>query len=174
MRNDGLSIYIQKHNAKPEQIKQVSCDMSPAFIIAVREILPEAQITFDKFHIMKIINEAVDKVRREEVKTNPLLLGARYVFLKNENNLTVKQKAVRESLSLPRLNLKSMRALQIRETFQQIYVTTSKDDFEAKLKKWYFWATHSRLKSMIKAAKTIKRPRQDHLDITFCTRTNHM
>ena len=80
-----------------------------------------------------------------------------YVFLKNENNLTVKQKAVRESLSLPRLNLKSMRALQIRETFQQIYVTTSKDDFEAKLKKWYFWATHSRLKSMIKAAKTIKR-----------------
>ena len=106
---------------------------------------------------MKIINEAVDKVRREEVKTNPLLLGARYVFLKNENNLTVKQKAVRESLSLPRLNLKSMRALQIRETFQQIYVTTSKDDFEAKLKKWYFWATHSRLKPMIKAAKTIKR-----------------
>ena len=81
---------------------------------------------------MKIINEAVDKVRREEVKTNPLLLGARYVFLKNENNLTVKQKAVRESLSLPRLNLKSMRALQIRETFQQIYVTTSKDDFEVK------------------------------------------
>ena len=152
-----FSIYIQKHNAKPEQIKQVSCDMSPAFIKGVREILPEAQITFDKFHIMKIINEAVDKVRREEVKTNPLLLGARYVFLKNENNLTVKQKAVRESLSLPRLNLKSMRALQIRETFQQIYVTTSKDDFEAKLKKWYFWATHSRLKSMIKAAKTIKR-----------------
>ena len=81
---------------------------------------------------MKIINEAVDKVRREEVKTNPLLLGARSIFLKNENNLTVKQKAVRESLSLPRLNLKSMRALQIRETFQQIYVTTSKDDFEAK------------------------------------------
>ena len=152
-----FSIYIQKHNAKPEQIKQVSCDMSPAFIKGVREILPEAQITFDKFHIMKMINEAVDKVRREEVKTNPLLLGARYVFLKNENNLTVKQKAVRESLSLPRLNLKSMRALQIRETFQQIYVTTSKDDFEVKLKKWYFWATHSRLKSMIKAAKTIKR-----------------
>ena len=127
-----FSIYLQKHNAKPEQIKQVSCDMSPAFIKDVRETLPEAQITFDKFHIMKIINEAVDKVRREEVKTNPLLLGARSIFLKNENNLTVKQKAVRESLSLPRLNLKSMRALQIRETFQQIYVTTSKDDFEAK------------------------------------------
>ena len=98
------------------------------------------------------------------MKTNPLLFGARYVFLKNENNLTVKQKAVRESLSLPRLNLKSMRALQIRETFQQIYVTTSKDDFEAKLKKWYFWATHRRLKPMIKAAKTIKRHRDGVLN----------
>lgn len=47
--------------------------------------------------------------------------------------------------------------MQIRETFQQLYTATSKEDFEAKLKKWYFWATHSRLKPIIKAAKTIKR-----------------
>ncbi len=64
---------LQQHNGKPEQIKQVSCDMSPAFIKGVREELTEAEITFDKFHIIKIINEAVDSVRREEAKTNPLL-----------------------------------------------------------------------------------------------------
>ena len=148
---------LQEHNGKPEQIKQVSCDMSPAFIKGVREELTEAEVTFDKFHIIKIINEAVDSVRREEAKTNPLLTGARYALLKNKKNLTVKQKATRESLSLPSLNLKSVRALQIRETFQQIYTATSKEDFESRLKKWYFWATHSRLKPIIKAAKTIKR-----------------
>ena len=131
--------------------------MSPAFIKGVREELTEAEVTFDKFHIIKIINEAVDSVRREEAKTNPLLTGARYALLKNKKNLTVKQKATRESLSLPSLNLKSVRALQIRETFQQIYTATSKEDFESRLKKWYFWATHSRLKPIIKAAKTIKR-----------------
>ena len=81
--------------------------------------------------VFLFIHEAVDKVRREEVKTNPLLHGTRSIFLKNEKNLTVKRKAVRESLSLFRLNLKSMRALQIRETFQQIYATSSKEDFEA-------------------------------------------
>ena len=148
---------LQEHNGKPEQIKQVSCDMSPAFIKGVREELTEAEVTFDKFHIIKIINEAVDSVRREEAKTNPLLTGARYALLKNKKNLIVKQKATRESLSLPSLNLKSVRALQIRETFQQIYTATSKEDFESRLKKWYFWATHSRLKPIIKAAKTIKR-----------------
>ena len=55
-----------------------------------------AEITFDKFHILKIINEAVDEVRREEAKTNPLLKKARYLFLKNEANLTDKQRAKKE------------------------------------------------------------------------------
>ena len=66
--------------------------MSPAFIKGVRDNLPKAKITFDKFHILKIINTGVDKVRREEVKDNPILKGARYVFLKNTQNLTKKQK----------------------------------------------------------------------------------
>jgi len=64
--------------------------MSPAFIKGVKTYLPEAEITFDKFHILKIINEAVDKVRKEEVGTNKLLKGTRYIWLKNYNNLTVK------------------------------------------------------------------------------------
>ncbi len=111
---------LKEHNGKPEQVKQVSCDMSPAFIKGVREELPSAEITFDKFHIIKIINEAVDKVRREEAKTNPLLKGAKYILLKNESNLTAKQKTHRESLSLPGLNLKSIRALNLCQPLIQL------------------------------------------------------
>ena len=74
--------------------------MSPAFIKGVREYLPKAQITFDKFHILKIINKAVDKVRKQEVSTNKLLTGTRYIWLKNYNNLTVKQKEKLVSLSI--------------------------------------------------------------------------
>ena len=52
------------HKGNVLQITDVSCDMSPAFIKRVKENLSNAEITFDKFHVLKIINEAVDKVRR--------------------------------------------------------------------------------------------------------------
>jgi len=148
---------LEEKQGDRQQIKHVSCDMSPAFIKGVKENLPTAEITFDKFHILKIINEGVDKVRREESKTNPLLKGNRYLFLKNEENLTKKQVKIKQELSLSKVNLKSMRALHMREAFQQIYQADSITQFETLLDKWYYWATHSQLSPMITVAKTIKR-----------------
>lgn len=148
---------LEQHGGCAENIAQVSCDMSPAFIKGVTENLPNAEITFDKFHIIKIINEAVDKVRREEAKTNPILCGSKYVFLKNKENHTKKQKSKLEEISMSKLNLKTYKALSIRESFQQIYSSSSKEGFEGLLKKWYFWATHCRIPQIIDVAKTIKR-----------------
>lgn len=145
-----------QHDGDPNNIKDVSCDMSPAFIKGVRETLPNANITFDKFHIIKIINGAVDAVRRQEVASQPLLKKSRYILLKNENNLTVPQREKLKELSLPSLNIKSVRALRIREAFQAIYNAPTEEDFVLLLNKWYFWATHSRLEPIKDAAKTIK------------------
>ena len=147
---------LKDHNAQAQQIKEVSCDMSPAFIKGVKENLPNADITFDKFHILKIINSGVDKVRKAEAADNPLLKNSRYVLLKNDANLTAKQRAKKEELLMPKLNLKSVRAMHIRENFQQIYSASNASGFEYLLKKWYSWAVRSQLKPMIKAAKTIK------------------
>jgi transposase len=147
---------LEKRNGTPEQVTEASCDMSPAFIKGIQEYLPSASITFDKFHILKIINEAVDQVRREEISIQPILKNTRYSLLKNEKNLTKKQKEQLDHLKLSKLNLKSIRALHIRENFQEIYKAATMEEFETLLKKWYFWATHSRLKPIIKAAKTIK------------------
>ena len=148
--------HIEKLHGCSENIKDVSCDMSPAFISGIKNNFFNAEITFDKFHILKIINQAVDEVRRAESKNNPLLKGSRYIFLKNQNNLTKAQQVFKNELLLPKLNLKSARALRIRESFQQIYFAESVNDFKKLLQQWYFWASHSRLKSIIKAAKTIK------------------
>jgi len=148
---------FEAHKGDVDTIKNVSCDMSPAFIKGVKAYLPKAEITFDKFHILKIINEAVDKVRKQEVSTNKLLTGTRYIWLKNYNNLTVKQKEKLDSLTMSNMNLKTMRAYNIRQSFQDIYRATSKEEFSTYLNKWYYWATHSRLEPMTKAAKTIKR-----------------
>ena len=147
---------LKIHNGSPDQISDVSCDMSPAFIKGVRETLPDAKITFDKFHVLKLINEAVDQVRREEAAIQPLLKKTRYIFLKNERNLTKGQRETLEELQLPKLRIKSVRALRIRESFQDIYQAETEGAFSLLLNKWYFWATHSRLEPIIKAARTIK------------------
>jgi len=89
---------LTAHRGKPEAVGEVCIDMSPAFIKGVADNLPEAAITFDKFHAVKIINDAVDQVRRAEQKTKGLLRGTRYIWLRNPANLSERQKATLDSL----------------------------------------------------------------------------
>lgn len=146
---------LKTHNASPNQIQNACCDMSPAFIGGIENTFPDAPITFDRFHVMKIINEAVDQVRREEQTEQPELKNSRYVWLKNPEHLTVKQQMLFETLNVKQLNLKTARAYQIKLNFQELYHQPKAlaQDF---LKKWFFWATHSRLTPIINAAYTIK------------------
>ena len=146
---------LTAHGGDPAAIAEVCIDMSAAFIKGVGENLPNAAITFDKFHAVKIINAAVDKVRREEVKSHPELKKSRYVWLKNATNLTGAQRETRDSLA--KSNLKTARAYQIRLAFQDLYDQPSTQAAADHLKRWYFWATHSRLEPIIEAARTVKR-----------------
>jgi len=142
------------HGGDPKAVTQACSDMSPAFISGIEEYLPNAEITFDKFHIVKIINDAVDMVRRAEVLENEVLKNTRYMWLKNESNLTEKQKCTIEDIS--HFNLKTSRAYQMRLNFQEFFTQPDRASGEVYLKKWFYWATHSRLEPMIKAAYTIK------------------
>ncbi len=144
------------HGGDPSAIEEMCCDMSPAFISGVEKQFPEAQLTFDKFHVMKILNDAVDQVRREEINDRPELKGTRYLWLKNQVNLKEFQSDLLDKLTIKKLNLKTSRAYHIRLNFQEMYLQPDRDA-AAFLKRWYFWATHSRLEPIIKAAKTIKR-----------------
>jgi transposase len=128
--------------------------MSPAFIAGVQAQFPTAQLTFDTFHIMKVINEAVDQVRREEQKREPELKGSRYAWLKNPPHLTTKQHATLSRLT--HRKLKTVRAYHLRLTFQEFW-THPAEEADAFLRQWFFWATHSRLQPMREAAYTIKR-----------------
>jgi len=145
---------LAAHGGDPEAIAEVCIDMSPAFIKGVGESLPNAAITFDKFHAVQIVNEAVDQVRRAEQKAQALLRGTRYIWLRNPANLSEHQRTTLEAL--PTRHLKTGRAYQIRLAFQDLYDQPS-TEATVYLKKWYFWATHSRLEPMINAARTVKR-----------------
>jgi transposase len=146
---------LAAHGGDPEAITEVCIDMSPAFIKGVGESLPKAAITFDKFHAVKIVNEAVDAVRRTEQKREVLLRGTRYIWLRNPDNLSERQRDTLDGL--PTRHLKTGRAYQIRLAFQDLYDQSSTNAATAYLRKWYFWATHSRLEPVIEAARTIKR-----------------
>ncbi len=148
---------LEAHNGKAESIEEISVDMSPAFKKGIDENLPDAQVIYDKFHIIKHINDAVNKVRIAETVEDKILKGTRYVFLKNEDNLTKKQKEKLEELTMPNMNLKTVRAYNIKTAFQDIYKAESEDEFITYLNKWYFWATHSRLEPIKEVAYMIKR-----------------
>ncbi len=146
---------LEAHDGQAKQIEEACLDMSAAFIAGLREQFPEAQLTFDNFHLMKLLGDAVDQVRREEQRTHPELKGTRYVWLKNDWNRTEKQARVFDELRSSKLA--TVRATHMKSVFQDLFAYDSVQEAEPLLKQWYFWATHSRIPAMIKAAKTIKR-----------------
>ncbi len=148
---------LEAHNGDASHIKEVCIDMSAAFIKGVGHNLTEAQITFDKFHAVKIVNDAVDKVRRAESKTRPELKRSRYLWLKNEPNLSAEGRANLDALT--RMHLKTARAYQLRLAFQEIYQQTTHGWGELFLERWYSWAIRSRLEPMKDAARTVMRHR---------------
>ena len=146
--------FLVHHEGAVESIKNITCDMSPAFISGVEEHFPQAHVTFDKFHVIKMLNTAVDDVRKEERKHEPCLTSSRYIWLKNPGNLTLDQAETLESLS--RLKLKTARAYRMKLTFQEIY-TLGKMKAEAAMKAWYGWAVRSRLQPILDFARMLKR-----------------
>ena len=151
----AFSEKLPKHGAKPEQIKEVTMDMSPALIRGVGSYLPQASVTFDKFHVIQALNKAQDEVRRMEQKLNPLLKSTRYIWLKNPENLTESQKKQLETLRFE--NLKTAKVYQMKLTFQDIYRSIREPEAaEAAIKKWLSWAVRSRLAPIKAFAKTVK------------------
>ena len=112
---------LQAHQGDPKAVTEVSADMSKAFIAGIAAGLPNAQITFDKFHVVSLVNNAVDQVRRLEPKEHPELIHSRYVWLKNPENLTARQGEKFDALDIAHSHLKTARAYQIRLTFQDLY-----------------------------------------------------
>ncbi len=125
---------LTAHGGAPTQVKAVSCDMSPAFTKGVRESLPEAEITYDRFHLMKLVGEAVDAVRREEVRVVADLKQTRYVWLSNPATLSIAQQETLDSLS--QRHLKTSRAYQMRLGFQELFTQPDRAAGEAFLKRW--------------------------------------
>ena len=84
--------FLEAHGGKREAVTDASIDMGAAFEAGIKANFENAEITFDKFHVIKLANEAVDEVRRQEAKNNFQIKGRRYIFLKNVDHLTLEER----------------------------------------------------------------------------------
>ena len=142
------------------RISGVCCDMWGPYATVVQERAPQAILVFDKFHIIKHLSEAVDKVRREELRTlneeeKKALRGTRYIWLKNDENLSAQQR-VRLS-DLVKQNLKTVKAYLLKNLFQKLWKYRSKRWAKWFLDRWFWWATHSRIKPLRDFAWLLRR-----------------
>jgi transposase len=145
--------FIGEHKGDASAVKEVSCDMSPAFIKGVREFLPKAEVTFDRFHVAKVLGDAVERVRRSEWRRDKTVKGVRFALLKNPINLTDRQhEQLRDITSR---NAALAEVYRMKETFRDLYRQEDLHAATGFLKGWVATAMKSKLKPLIKAAKTI-------------------
>jgi transposase len=135
---------LAEHGGDPKSVTDTSSDMSTAFIRGIGEYLPNATMTFDRFHLAAKLSEAIDAVRRTEVATRPELKRTRWLWLKNYSSLSAKQQGELHRLMRPSAKLATARALRWREDFQAFY---DQDPSYAPeyLRRWCSGAKRSRL-----------------------------
>jgi transposase len=153
------------------RLKGICCDMWKPYMSMIRRYAPDAALVFDKFHLVRHLHNAVDQVRKEEVRNlkeehSGLLKGTKYIWLKNPWNLTPKQRQ-RFGL-LEKLNMKINRAYLLKEAFRQLWTYRSRAWARKFLNKWFWWATHSRLKPMRDFAWLLRRHQEDVLSWFDC------
>src|SRR6478735_9213949 len=124
----ALQLLGQLPEGSTSSIQAVAMDMWPAYIGAVEEALPEAAIVFDKFHIKKHLNEAVDKIRRQEHRQlsaagNLTLTGTKYLWLRRHEDL--RQRAAAQFRSLLVQDLQTGTAWALKENFDRFWKYTS-------------------------------------------------
>jgi transposase len=153
--------YRQFTEEERKSIEAIAMDMWEPYILATHACVPEAakKIVFDKYHAVRCVTEAVDKVRRQEHKAlqaedDARLTGTRYLWLWNAENVPEWRRAEFEALRDAKL--KTSRAWALKEALRDFWTYVSPAWAMKYFQAWYFWATHSRLTPIIKAAKTLK------------------
>ena len=162
---DVLKAFFEElGEARRAGIECVTMDMAQTYIKAVEESLPHAQIVFDRFHVQRLASDALDEVRRAQLREirgtdeGRELFRSRFALLKNPWNLTRKEK---QKLSeVQRTNAPLYRAYLLKETLAQALDYLQPWRAERALREWLAWASRSKLKPFVKAARTIRK----HLD----------
>ena len=144
---------LRAHGGDAATIRWVAMDMLHCYAKGVRENFPNAQIVYDRYHVMVMAGEAVDEVRRELQRDGVQLKGSLWVLRGNQWNLSAEQQEHRATLAKTYKPIG--RALALRSALQDVYCASKAQGAEL-LRCWCRWAARSRLKPFKKLAQTIR------------------
>jgi transposase len=155
-----LTAELQGRGCDTEQVTCVSIDMSPAFIKGCAEHLPNARVTFDKFHVIWHANAAVDRTRRIEQRTDPSLKGLRWALLKDRSRLSLAAAQDLDTLIARMTTVRTARAWTYKEQLRQILHRKQINVVRSMLVHWCTCVMRSKVEPMKEVAAMIRK----HLD----------
>lgn len=157
----GNACFSQLSGAQRESVEAISMDMSAAFVKSAKANIPlaESKIVHDRFHVMKLATEAVDKVRRREHRElkkqgDDRLSGTRYLWLTDQENLNERQ--LERFDEVYKQELETGKAWAYKEMLRDLWHHDTESDATAYFKDWYNRVIHTKLTPLKKVAKTIK------------------
>jgi len=148
---------LQAHGGNPQAIESISIDMSPAFIKGVAAHLPNATVTFDKFHVIAHASAAVDKMRRIKQRTDPSLKGLRWKLLKDRDTLTPAARADLDALVAQVTTKRTARAWTYKEQLREILNRKQINVMRDMLQQWATNVMRSKVEPMKNVAKMIRK-----------------
>ena len=158
---DALTKFWRKVKRKDIKIKHVATDLSAAFIASVMENCPEAVHVFDHFHVVKLMNEKLDDIRRKvysmekDVNKRKVLKGTRYLLLGNGADIFDKQHKSRLDNALA-MNEPLSKAYYLKEQLRQIWMQPVKSMGEDVFDDWVRQAEESKIPQLQKMAVTMR------------------
>ena len=158
---DALAGFWKKVKRKGVRIRHVATDLSAAFISSVMENCPEAALVFDHFHVVKLMNEKLDDIRRKaysmekDVNRRKVLKGTRYLLLGNGADIFDKQYKTRLDNALA-MNEPLSKAYYLKEQLREIWMQPMKSMAEEVLDDWVRQAEQSKITQLVKMAVTMK------------------
>ena len=170
--DSGMDCFSQLSQSQRDSVEALAMDMSAAFVKAANASIPlaETKIVHDRFHIMKLANEAVDKVRRGEHRRftqdgDRRLSGTRYLWLTSQENLSDRQKERLDEAY--QHELETGKAWAYKEMLRDLWTREDARSATAFFKDWYKRVIHTKLSPLKKVARTI----QERLEnvVSFCT-----
>jgi len=163
---------LVEHGCAPEQIESVSIDMSPAFIKGCTEELPNARITFDKFHVVWHANAAVDKMRRIEQRSDKSLKGMRWSLLKDRASLRPEAAADLDALIAKMTTVRTARAWLYKEQLREILERKQINVVRDMLTHWCTCVMRSKVEPMKEVAAMVRRHLEGIVAWTQTRQTN--
>lgn len=151
---DKFKEFFVNHKGKVENITDCTCDMYGGFISGFLRCFPNANITIDKFHVSKNVNDALDTVRRSEHAENKNVKNLRLCLLKNSYDLSEKSRTLIQPLLAD--NSKTSRAYAIKVSYEDFYRCQTKDDATLIFNQWCEETIKENLAPFNKLVTTLK------------------